>query len=131
MPGFYIEKGYLFKNGSGSLIKINEGMQNYNGSTHILRADLVKIPDFTKGVWIDYNLFTSHGWIISRIKELYGLDMKPIPFPAVIYVAHDNNISKVNPTTLWEGVKYFFKMLLNGKKITEEIKKEFSLKMID
>ena len=130
-PGFYIEKGFLFKKGSGSLITIDEGMQNYNGSTHILRADLVKIPDFSTGVWVDYNLFTSHGWIISRIKELYGLDLKPIPFPAVIYVYHDNNISKGSPTTLKERVKYFLKMLLSGQKITADIKKEFSLKIID
>ena len=65
VPGFYIKKGFLLHTGEKRMIKISEGMQNFNGSTHILKTDYVEIPDFNTGEWMDYNLFTSHGWILT------------------------------------------------------------------
>ena len=126
-PGFYIEKGYLYRSGKKRMIYISRDFQNFNGSTHIIREDFITIPDFEKGVWMDYNLFTSHGWIRYRLNETYGIELDPIAFPAVIYVAHGGNISNVCNLTMKEKMKNFVKLILRGQWIDTNIKKEFSI----
>lgn len=127
LPGFYINKGYLYNYGSSRMISINGGMQNFNGSTHILHAGLIKKPDFENGQWIDFNLFTSHGWILYRLKEEAGIVLEPIPFPAVIYVAHGGNISNVSSQKGIGILKHWAKIILRGKHIDSIIRKEFNL----
>jgi len=127
LPGFYINKGYLYNYGSSRMISINEGMQNFNGSTHILHASLIKETDFENGQWIDFNLFTSHGWILYRLKEELGIELEPVPFPAVIYVAHGGNISDVSSQKGLKKLKHWAKIILRGKRINNIIKKEFNL----
>lgn len=127
IPGFYISKGYLLRRGAQRMISIDEGMQNFNGSTHILKADYVPIPDFENGTWLDFNLFTSHGWLLSRVKELYGIELEKIPFAAIIYIAHGGNISKVSSKTFSQTVKHFIKLVLKGRAITQHLKNEFAI----
>jgi len=127
VPGFYIGKGYLYRPGNKRMIFINEGMQNFNGSTHILHKDLITIPDFVTGKWMDFNLFTSHGWIRHRLKESRGVDLQPIPFPAVIYMAHGGNISKIGERNLKKNIKDWVKRILRGKSINNELMREYNL----
>lgn len=125
--GFYIDKGYLYRNGDSAMILVPEKMHLFNGSTHIIREDFVAIPDFETGSWTDFSLFTSHGWIKNRLKEKYGCILEPINFPAVIYIAHSGNISKVNQLNFKDKVKRFIKMLIRRKSITREVREEFCL----
>lgn len=127
IPGFYITKGYLYRPPSKRIIRVDKNMQGFNGSTHILRSDLIKIPSFESGGWLDFNLFTSHGWIVSRMKQEHKVDLEPINFPAVIYVAHGGNISNVNPVSILNLLKYFLKLIIRGRWITKELKQEFAL----
>lgn len=128
ISGFYIDKGFLYNIGKKRMIKINSGMQNFNGSTHIIKSEFINIPDFERGKWIDYNLFTSHGWIVHRLREELGIILEAIPFPAVIYVAHNSNISKVNQLNFKDKLKRLVKNILYSEKINEDLRNEFSIK---
>lgn len=125
--GFYVDKGYLYSFGSKRMIYINKGFQNFNGSTHIINADLVPIPDFENGTWMDYNLFTSHGWIRQRLKDSHGIELEAIPFPAIIYVAHGGNISNVGQLYIKDKTKQFIKKIIRGKAVDGYVKEEFGM----
>lgn len=127
IPGFFIDKGFLYYPRKKRLISIDRHMQNFNGSTHILKADFIKIPDFDTGEWHDYNLFTSHGWLLHRLRETYGIQLEAIPFPAVIYVAHGGNISGVAQLSFKERVKRFIKFMVKGQTMNNSLKKEFMI----
>lgn len=124
-PGFYIDKGYLYSIGNKRMIIINRDMQNFNGSTHVINSELIVIPDFNTGKWMDFNLFTSHGWIVYRLKQERGVQLEPIPFAAVIYVAHGGNISKINKLNILDHLKRRIKNILYGQTINDELRKEF------
>lgn len=125
--GFYIDKGYLLLSGHKRLLRIKRDMQNLNGSTHIISTSLIKIPDFSSCTWMDINLFTSHGWIIYRINEEHNVKLKKIPFPAVIYVLHENNISDINNQSIKSKLKRLVKSLISGKTPDVLISEEFSI----
>ena len=94
--GWYAEKGFLYQQGSRHLIRVPKNMRLVNGSTHILKAQLIQIPHKDSTDWLDFNFFTDHGWIKDRVQESNGAILEPIPFPAVVYVVHKSNISKVH-----------------------------------
>lgn len=124
IDGWYIPKGYVWENGSRIIIRQKQ-MQNFNGSTHIIREDIVKIPDFSSSDWLDYNLFASHGWILSRLKQYMGKVLQPISFPAVIYVVHESNDSKIKNSISGKSLKGLAKKILRGQLLTRKLKDEF------
>lgn len=125
-PGWYVEKGFFYRQGNRSLIRIPRSMRTINGSTHVLRSDLVRIPNFHSTDWLDFNLFTDHGWIKDRMYEEYGVRLKAVSFPAVVYVIHDSNISKVNREFHW-NMKSIVKRIIRGVPLTTSIRYEFFL----
>jgi hypothetical protein len=102
-------------------------MHQLNGSTHILRSDLVKVPDFNSTDWQDYHLFTDHGWIKDRILELYDEQIEPVPFPAVVYLIHKANISSVSSKHFNFSFKNILKKVLRGVWLSNKLKIEFSI----
>lgn len=127
VSGFYINRGFLYRPASKRMIRVDKNMQEFNGSTHILHADLVTIPDFDSLFYKDFNLFTSHGWIVTRLKSEHNIDLERIPFPAVMYVAHGGNISNVSNLNIKEKIKQQIKLIVRGKWVNKEIKKEFCI----
>lgn len=127
ISGFYINKGYLYRPSSKRMIRVNKNMQAFNGSTHILHIDLIKIPNFDNLLYTDINLFTSHGWVVARMKMEYDVELEPIPFPAVVYVAHGGNISNVSNLNMIGKLKNIVKLIVRGKWVTKVIKKEFCI----
>lgn len=126
VDGWYISKGFVWKKGSSYVLKQNQ-MQNFNGSTHILRADYINIPDFSSTDWSDYSLFAAHGWVVSRVKEHFGKILQPIPFRAVIYVVHESNDSKISESLKKFNFKSMAKKFLRGQLLTQKIKLEFGI----
>src|SRR5690606_4716603 len=90
VPGWYIEKGYVVSEGGNWAIR-QKKMHLFNGSTHILRSDIINIPDFNSTEWHDFSLFTAHGWIKGRLKKYFNIEIEPIGFYAVVYIIHHNN----------------------------------------
>lgn len=125
--GWYAEKGYLYKEHANYLIRLPKNMRNLNGSTHILRADLVTIPDFNSTDWLDYSLFTDHGWIRDRMKEYFGAVLEPVPFPCVVYYVHESNISQIRKKEYAVNYKTILKRLIRSVTLTKELQTEFGL----
>lgn len=124
--GWFIPNGYLYNSETKKMIR-QHSFHHLNGSTHILRSDLVPIPDFTSGDWDDYSWYVAHGWLCGRIKKCYNVDLKPLNFPAVVYIAHQSNISPVFSLVNKKSFKNFVKRMLLGVKVSQSIKKEFSI----
>jgi hypothetical protein len=126
--GWYMEKGYVYLERTNFLIKVPKTMRFLNGSTHILHSSLVHIPDFSSLTWLDYSLFTDHGWIKDRVKEQQGARLYPIPFPGLVYVVHRSNISKIAQRAFGFSVKAIIKRIVRGRFLTNALRKEFNIK---
>jgi hypothetical protein len=126
VPGWYMNAGYMMKQGGRFLVKINKGFKDFNGSSHVLRKDLVKIPDFSSTNWLDFNLFTDHGWIFHRIREEYGKELLPLNDLTLIYIVHNSNISGVRKEYSI-NIRKLIKRLILSRPITNQIKDEFNL----
>ncbi len=127
LPGWYINKGYIYKEGSRYLIHKNRNMHMLNGSTHIIREDLIRIPDFNSKAMQDYSFFESHGYLATRLKHQYNVIIEPLPFEGVIYVLHDQNWSDISEWFNINTLKRFVKQLLNLKFNSRLLKSEFGL----
>lgn len=124
--GWYINRGYVLNKNSRLGVK-NHYMQSFNGSTHILRHDLVKIPDFNNAGYVDYSLFTAHGWTLNRIEEQYKVKLEPLNFYGVIYIVHKTNISKIKSIHQSLSIKNLVKRIVRLKIVTKEMKREFGM----
>lgn len=124
--GWRIAYGYIHLDGT-SMLHRNSQIYNLNGSTHIIREDLVKIPSFDSRNLYDYNLFLSHGYTYGRIRDESGLLLDDIPFPGVVYVAHENNFSGIRNLIDIKNIRNLLKYIIRGRMLTNNIKKEFGL----
>lgn len=95
-PGWYAESGYLHQRGSRSVRLMTEGFHLRNGSTHVMRSDLLAVPpDIDPGVERDEvfarigrgvvsNTMGRHRPIVGFFESL-GAPLTPFPFPAAIW----------------------------------------------
>lgn len=126
IAGWRIKNGYIYEEGSRLAIKSKQ-IFGINGSTHIIRASIIEIPDFNRNIFWNYNLFEAHGYTLARIKEYYGLDLDYIDFPAVIYIVHKNNYSNIKKIISGITLKNILKKILRTKIITYKMRSEFGL----
>jgi hypothetical protein len=125
--GWRISNGYLYKEGS-KLIKKNTQIWAMNGSTHIIRADLVGIPDFeTDYKLFSYNVFQQHPYTYQRIIDFHNEKLLDFPFMGTVYLIHPNNYSQVDRILSANKIKQVIKVLLRGKFLTKKIKQEFGI----
>ena len=125
-PGWVIKKGYIYTENKKYLIKKND-IQNINGSTHIIRKDLVAIPDFSKNIFTNFNLFESHGYTCKRIKNEYNEELLDFPIPGLIYIISGNNYSNINSIMNSLNIKNIVKKIIKRQKLSETIRSEFGL----
>lgn len=126
-PGWRILKGYMFEEGSKMVVK-NTKIWGINGSTHIIREDLVKIPDLnTNFNLFDCSLFEGHAYTLQRLIDYYDERLEFLPFYGVVYVIHNNNYSKVKEIVTSLTLKHIVKKIVFGKFITNHMRREFGL----
>lgn len=125
--GWYMDKGYVYKLESRWLLKVPKYMCGLNGSTHMLAAELVTIPDFDSLDWQDFNLFTDHSWLCERIKLNHGYALHPVPRPMHVYVVHASNMSIIAKKEYSFTIKSIVKRLLRSVLITKKKREEFYL----
>lgn len=131
IAGWRISNGYLYREGSKLIIKSNQ-IWGINGSTHIIRSDLVDIPDFKKDFkLLNYNLFQQHPYTYQRIKDFHNQKLLNFPFFATVYLIHANNYSQVDKILSANKIKQYLKLLLRGRFLTRIIKKEFGIYQLD
>ena len=125
-PGWYINKGFMYNENSKILIK-NRQLHNVNGSTFIIRHDLVPSVGMDSMNFMDFNFFESHGYLLLRVEQLYNLKLARLPFYGTIYTIHQNNSSEIFKLFNAPKIKKYVKYLLFGKLITYKIRIEFNL----
>jgi len=125
-PGWRIKKGFIYEENARLLVKKLD-IQNINGSTHIIRKDLVTIPDFSSNLFWNYNLFEAHGYTYDRIKDFHNELLEDYPFFGMIYIVHKNNYSNILKLTQKISLKNIVKKILRGKFLSNSIRKEYHL----
>ena len=106
-PGWYSDSGYFHVRGSRTVTPVLRDFHQRNGSTHILRTDLVAVPadlDITAprdevieriGRKLVRSLMGDHKWIVSYFEQM-GEPLLPLPFAAAIWeIGTGENFSQV------------------------------------
>ena len=105
--GWFADSGYLHRRGARSMHLITHGFHQVNGSSHVMRSDILAVPD-------DIALETERDDVITRIGrgvpsntmgrhrpivgffEALGTPLSPFPFPAAIWeIGTGENSSRV------------------------------------
>jgi hypothetical protein len=127
LPGWRISNGYLYKEGSRMIEKNNE-IWAMNGSTHIIKADLVTIPDFEIDFkLLSYNLFQQHAYTYQRLIDFSDEKLSEFPFEGTIYLVHNFNYSEVNKILSVNKIKRFIKLLWKGRWLSQKVEEEFGI----
>ena len=124
--GWRIKKGYIYEEGSRLLVKKMD-IQNINGSTHIIRKDLVTIPDFSSNLFWNYNLFESHGYTYQRLNDFHQAVLDDYPLFGIIYIVHQNNYSNIFQNTFKLSFKNVVKNFVRGVFLSSKIRNEYNL----
>ncbi|MGN6533253.1 MAG: hypothetical protein ACTHK0_16030 [Ginsengibacter sp.] len=124
--GWRINKGYMYEEGK-PFVLVNKQMFGINGSTHIVRKDLVIIPDLKSNKFWDYNIFEAHGYTRDRIRQFYNQTLEEYRQAAIVYVIHKNNFSRIKKLTSSHRLKNLLKTFIRGKFLTRKMRTEFGL----
>ena len=124
--GWRVKKGYIYEEGSRLLVKKMD-IQNINGSTHIIRKDLVTIPDFSSNLFWNYNLFEAHGYTYQRLKDFHQAVLEDYPLFGIIYIVHQNNYSNIFQKTFKLSFKNVVKNFVRGVFLSSKIRNEYNL----
>ena len=125
--GWYMDKGYLYRQHSTFLIRVPKYMCGLNGSTHVLRADCVEIPDFNSLLWADYSLFIDHGWVRGRMEKYYNATLQAVPTKMLVYVVHRSNMSNVYEKEFGLNLKAIVKRIVRYVPLTKKLRDEFNI----
>jgi hypothetical protein len=124
--GWVINKGYVIFEGVPFLVKQPYKMNELNGSTHIVRSNIIPIPDFSSTNLWDYNFFAAHGWLNSRIKDEFNEKLRFLPFYGVLYSINPGSWTWQKHHSSVRGLRKFVKYFFLGRILTGKIRREFS-----
>lgn len=125
-PGWYIDKGYVMIDGKRNLVKQTH-LEDLNGSTHIIRHDLVPNPDISSKKMLDFSLFESHGYIKHKLKIEKNETIESLPLCGIIYVCHENNWSEITNIASKKNIKTLIKKILRYKYLSKKLKNDFGI----
>lgn len=124
--GWYMDKGYIYKEGDSYLMKVNK-INGRCGSVNIVRMDYVPEPDFSTPNYQDIKFFSVHAFIPQWLKIDYDVDIPPVPFTGLIYLIHNTNWYNTISSLKENKIKGTIKRIIWGRPLTRSIKKEFGL----
>lgn len=132
--GWFVNRGFLYKNGSKFLYFRRKDFYQWCGTCTILKYDLFDLPER-----IDYHslktqittkkyYYIHHSKVVEEMVE-EGKPIKSLPFPGAVYiVCHgDNDASFKNVMMPVQMLARIKKILLNYRFLTKSIQDEFSL----
>ncbi len=131
--GWFIKNGYIWSPG-GHLLLRNHSFSQLCGTSHIVRSDLLSLPERSGGDVAAFvkRMFGSHIFIASHL-EATGRPLEPLPFYGAVYrVGHEGAHSN-SPTvrqTLVNGLTprrplRAIRQLARLGWLTERLKREF------
>ncbi len=124
--GWYFDKGYLYEDGKRFLLR-QKKINCITAGSFAIRIDLCPAPNESDPDFKIQDFFESHTYLRTRIKNEFNEDIEPIPFPALIYIVHKHNTSDFLSVLNKNHIKKTLKVLLRGRIISKQIKKDFSL----
>lgn len=126
-PGWFVNKGYVHLDGKNYVYRYPKNLNQFCGSTYIVRSDLVSIPDFRSRNLLEYNFFSSHAWLKNRLRDYKNAILKPLPFYAIIYIL--NTGSWMDYGKGFEGARFkkWAKLFLYGQFIEKRLRREFMI----
>jgi hypothetical protein len=92
--GWYVDKGYIYMAESNLLVRKPSKMNTINGSTNIVASRHIPMPDFESRSADNFGFYAAHGYLVNRLKA-QNIELLPLPFYAIIYVAHTSNWSTI------------------------------------
>jgi hypothetical protein len=125
--GWYIDKGYVYVEGRSYVHRQPSGMSDINGSTNIVRKDLVPAPNFESHRISDFNFFAAHSWLKFRIFDLFKESLAKLPFYALIYVRNEVSWTFLSSNLEGNLFKKVIKLFWFGEPIKKSLKQEFNL----
>ena len=128
--GWFVSKGYLYRDGGGFLQKVPKGMNQMHGSVNIVRSNLIPMPDFNDRRLEPFVFFAHHTYLYSQIENLYGKQLQEIPFYATIYVVHNSGWSTMHNDLTSFSFRKLVKSIVRVKFIDKAIKEEFKLSFL-
>ena len=125
--GWYVNKGYVYLEGKNLLFRYPRHMNQFCGSSYIVREDLISIPSFDSRSMLDYSFFSGHAWLLNRLKENNNVLLQPLPFYGIIYILNSVSWMNSGASFLNKGLRKWAKILVYGQVNNDKIKKEFAL----
>jgi hypothetical protein len=126
----FVNKGYVHLDGKNYVYRYPKNLNQFCGSSYIVRTDLVSIPDFKSKNLLDYNFFSSHAWLKDRLRDYKNAILEPLPFYAIIYILNTGSWMDYGKTFEGGIMKKWAKLFLYGQFIKNELKKEFKIQKI-
>lgn len=91
-PGWYIEKGFEYFEGSGQLFPISKRFYGKCGSSHIVRFDILEKIAQTTSIEEIHHRFLHHQDVQKFVAQ-QGFSLAPLPFPGAVYITnHGDNM---------------------------------------
>lgn len=125
--GWYMDKGYVYREGNNFLTKVPNNINDRCGSANIIRTDYVPNPDFASIKYQDFKFFPTHNFIPQWLKIDHDIDILPIPFYGLIYLLHGTNFYNPANNLRENRLKGIVKSILRGRLLTSSLKKEFGI----
>ena len=121
--GWYIAKGYFYREGMDTVHVERRRFQEWCGSSHIVRPEFLELPAPSTEEW-----YLVHSHIVRRMRKR-GTPLEPLPFPGAVYlISHGENINDYSPI-LWptNPVKRWLRQVLYYRPLTPVMRSEFGL----
>jgi hypothetical protein len=129
--GWFIRKGYVWSDG-GSLVLRHDAFSHLCGTSHIIRADLFRIPDQFDAATPEYiqDMLGSHVHIADELAR-QGAPLMPLPFRGAIYrIGHAGAHS--GSRSIWQtffahphGIRSVLSNALRLGYLSPEMRREF------
>ncbi|MCC7174753.1 MAG: hypothetical protein IT159_06115 [Bryobacterales bacterium] len=121
--GWYINRGYFWREGLESVHVERRRFHQWCGSSHIYRRDLLELPPLPARDW-----FYRHSQAVRHMRER-GTPLSPLPFPGAVYlISHGDNMNDY-AGILWprNPVKRLLRRVLYHRSLTPGMRAEFGL----
>lgn len=109
------------------MVTEKKDIDNINGTTHVIREDIIPMPDMKSKTFFDFSFFEAHGYLGQRLQRAKGVQLHPLPFFGVIYTVHKNNTSSISEILSFTKLRTVLKYLLCGRRLTRSIRDEFNV----
>ncbi|TCD07716.1 hypothetical protein EZ449_14380 [Pedobacter frigidisoli] len=122
---WFVSKGYIFLTNQSLLLRKPSKMYAINGSTYIIPREYIPIPNFDSNGIESFGFFSAHNYLFYNLRER-GISLRPLPFYAIVYVAHTSNWTNIAQTFDHLSLKNIFLKILRYQPKFRYLSKRFN-----